>query len=108
MTRWGWSSGPCSHPELLGRPLGSPGARDDLVEGMVPAVWRCVDLTHGLDHETRLTQQPHPVPMGGMELDPASLPVHPVGLPLTAHQVFLGDALARWDTQRRQVAVGQE
>ena len=53
-------------------------------------------------------QQPHPVAVRGMELDPASGPLHPVGLPLTAQQPVSRDPLLGRDAQRRQVAVGQE
>ena len=96
------------HAELFGRPLGRPLRRHDLVEGMVSTIRSRKYLVHCLDHEAGAAQHPHPVPVRGMKLDPASGPVHLVGLTLTAHQMFPRDAFRGRGAQCRQVAVGEE
>ena len=95
-------------PRAPRRATGSPVLRDDLVEGVVLALRRCVDLMHRLDHEASPAEQPHPVPVRGMELDAAAGPVHLVGLALTAQQALAREPFLGWDTQCRQVAVGHE
>src|SRR5688572_1406244 len=75
---------------------------------MVGPVGRGIDLVHGLDDEAGGPQEPNPVAVRGMELDPASWPLHAVGLALTAQQPISRDSLLCRYAQRRQVAVGHE
>src|SRR5688572_21988257 len=74
------------YPQLLGRPPVRPLPGHDLVERVIEAVFRRVDLVHRLDDETGIAQLPHPLTMRGMELDAAAWPLHSAGLPLTAKQ----------------------
>jgi len=79
-------------PSLVGAFL-AVRAKDDLVELVVRPVVGRVDLVQCLDDEARRPQQPHPVAVRGVELDPASLPVHPVGLAVTAQERLPSDPL---------------
>ena len=62
----------------------------------------------GLRSRTRTCAGAAPIPRARDGTHPAPRPVHLVGLPLTAHQPFLGDPFLGRDAQRREVAVGQE
>ena len=63
--------------------------RHDLVERVVAAVGRRVDLVQRLDDEPRTAQQADPVAVRRVELDPAPGPLHPVGLVVAAEQPLL-------------------